>query len=283
MTKPADALAALIEDRRLTPIQRRIAHRIMSDRTDAAYRSASELAALADVSQPSVSRFVRTLGFGSFQEFSQFLRRSAGTASSEPASGAGEDLNIYQRAASTEVRNLLKLRDDLANPEPLRAIAGRLVDSGPLVVVGLRASSGLAQTLGYFAAIVLADVRVFTHFDSATQDSLEQARMSGATWAILLALPRYPAEIVEVARFAKSIGLRVLAITDSPYTALTELADDRLVAPVGNQLVFDSHVVPTMLCMSLLEAIVEVSPESTQHRLEAFEESVVARRVFMGP
>jgi len=283
MTTSGDALAKLIEGRRLTPSQRRIAHRLMTHRSDVAFLSSSELAALADVSQPSVSRFVRTLGFGGFAEFSQFLRESAGMPDALARERTDDDGNLYQRAVSAEIANLQRLRSDLADPRELRDIASRLVDSGPVAVIGLRASSGLAHTFGYFAAIVLPDVRVFTHFDSVTQDALEQARRAGATWAVVLALPRYPTEIVAVARFARSIGLHVLAITDSLYSSLTDVADATLIAPVGNQLVFDSHVVPTMLCMALLEAITEVSPDATQQRLEAFEESVATRRVFDGP
>ena len=52
-----DAVRKLLLSRRLTPTQRRIAREVVNRGGEVAYLSAAELAELAQVSQPSVTRF----------------------------------------------------------------------------------------------------------------------------------------------------------------------------------------------------------------------------------
>ena len=60
---PTGRLQALFEGRRLTPTQRRIAHSMVRRAADVPFLSSVELAELAGVSQPSVTRFAVALGF----------------------------------------------------------------------------------------------------------------------------------------------------------------------------------------------------------------------------
>lgn len=54
---PAARLQTLFEGHRLTPTQRRIAHSMVRRASDVPFLSSVELAELAGVSQPSVTRF----------------------------------------------------------------------------------------------------------------------------------------------------------------------------------------------------------------------------------
>ncbi|MFY1684872.1 MurR/RpiR family transcriptional regulator [Micromonospora sp.] len=274
---PPDRLLDLFHGVRLTPTQRRIAHCLVQHAATVAYLSAAEVAELAGVSQPSVTRFAVALGHDGYPA----LRRRLRELTTGP-DGRADDGNELQLAVRAEMANLDRLAGELADRTRI-ATAGRLLAaSRPLPVLGLRAAAPLAAYFAYFAAKVLPDVRVLDDGGSLLTDRLEQAASAGADALLAFVLPRYPRETLDALRAARDAGLTVVAITDSPVSPATEYAELVLPAAVGTDLVFDLHTAPMTLAMVVLQAICDAAPIQTQRRLEAFESSAARRQLFLG-
>lgn len=97
---------------------------------------------------------------------------------------------------------------------------------------------------------------------------------------LCFALPRYPAELVDALRAARTAGLAVVTVADRRVPSLAALSHVLLTAAVGTHLVFDTACAPMMLGRVLLEAMCDELP-GAQARLEAFEASASARGVFL--
>src|ERR1700753_4068841 len=82
----ADALLTLLDGRRLSPAQRRIAQYLLDHMPDSAFLSSVALARQAGGSQPSVNRFAAALGFSGYPALREPLR---GIAFDPPAAAAG--------------------------------------------------------------------------------------------------------------------------------------------------------------------------------------------------
>jgi DNA-binding MurR/RpiR family transcriptional regulator len=270
-------VVGLFQGVRLTPTQRRIAHSLVQHASSAAFLSAAEVAELARVSQPSVTRFAMALGYDGFPALRRRLRELTGNGAVTAPPPAG---NEVQQAVRGEVRHLDRLADQLADRAALTAAGELLAASRPLPVLGLRAAAPLAAYFAYFAAKVLPDVRVLDSGGSLLADRLEQARAAGATALLAVVLPRYPRESLDALRDARAAGLSIVVVTDSPMSPAVECADVALTAAVGTQLVFDLHTAPMALSMVVLQAICDAAPGDAQRRLEEFEQSVVRRQVF---
>ncbi|WP_438867746.1 MurR/RpiR family transcriptional regulator [Paractinoplanes ferrugineus] len=264
----------LFSGARLTPTQRRIAHSLVEHAAKAAYLSAAEVADLAGVSQPSVTRFAMALGYSGYPALRRELR--ALTDGVEPA----PEGNAMQLAVRGETEHLERLHGQLGRLDDVERAARLLVDSRPLPVLGLRAAAPLAGYFGYFAAKVHPDVRVLDGAGSPLLDRLDQARAAGADAMLAVVLPRYPRESLEVIREAKTHGYAIVTITDSVVSPAAELADVVLPAAVGTQLVFDLHTGPMAMAMVLLQAMCDAAPELAQRRLEDFEQTAARRHVF---
>ncbi|MDP9799701.1 DNA-binding MurR/RpiR family transcriptional regulator [Catenuloplanes nepalensis] len=276
--KGADRVLALFAGARLTPTQRRIAHTLVQHAGAAAWLSAAEVADLAGVSQPSVTRFAMALGHDGYPALRQLLREAAAAT---PADDHEHKPNEVQHAVRQECANLGRLADDLADAGRLTTAATLLAGSRPLPVLGLRAAAPLAAYFGFFAAKVLPDVRVLDSGGTLLTDRLEQARAAGATAMLAIVLPRYPREALDALAEARALGLRTVVITDSPMSPAAEAAECALTARVGAGLVFDLHTAPMTLAMVLLQAICDAVPDETQRRLEEFESSAVRRQIFV--
>ncbi|MFI7430421.1 MurR/RpiR family transcriptional regulator [Micromonospora sp. NPDC049836] len=275
---PTDRLLDLFHGVRLTPTQRRIAHCLVQHAGAAAYLSAAEVAELAGVSQPSVTRFAMALGHDGYPALRRRLRGLTAADGAAPADAG----NAFQRAVRTEMGNLDRLAGELADAGRIAEVGKLLAASRPLPVLGLRAAAPLAAYFAYFAAKVHPDVRVLDDGGSLLADRLDQAAAAGATALLAFVLPRYPRETLDALREARDAGLTVVAITDSPVSPATDHAELVLPAAVGTDLVFDLHTAPMTLAMVVLQAICDATPAETQARLEAFESSAARRQLFLG-
>ena len=272
----AERVVDLFQGARLTPTQRRIAHSLVQHAPSAAYLSAAEVAELAGVSQPSVTRFAMALGYAGYPALRRELRALVGVGAVPADNGD----NPVQRALRAETRHLERMADQLGSLDGVEQGARLLTASRPLPVLGLRAAGPLAAYFGYFAAKVHPDVRVLDDGGTMLLDRLDQARAAGATALLAIVLPRYPRELLEAIREAGSAGLAVVAITDSVVSPVAAYADVVLPAPVGTQLVFDLHTGPMAMAMVLLQAMCDEAPEQAQRRLEEFEATASRRHIF---
>src|SRR5918998_499008 len=102
-------VADLFLGARLTPTQRRVAHSLVEHAAKAAYLSAAEVAELAGVSQPSVTRFAMALGYRGYPALRRELRELTTVTNS-----AAPEANAMQSAVRDEAAHLDRLHDWLA-------------------------------------------------------------------------------------------------------------------------------------------------------------------------
>lgn len=273
---PAGRLQALFEGHRLTPTQRRIAHCMVRRAADVPFLSSVELAELAGVSQPSVTRFAVALGFDGYPALRRHLREVA--PGETPADAT--PYNEYQQAVEAEIDNLRHLAATLADPAPVVRAGRLLAASRPLPVLGLRAAAAQARGFAYFAAKVHPDVRLLDEGGSMLVDRLDAAVRAGATALLCFALPRHPRETLDALTHARSAGLAVATIADSAFAPVAKASDLLLPAPVGTGLAFDTVCAPMLLGRVLLEAMCDDLPDA-QARLEEFDVRAAARGLFV--
>lgn len=270
---------ALFEGHRLTPTQRRIAQCLVENAAQAAFLSSGEVANLANVSQPSVTRLAVAVGYSGYPALRRKLREAVSGVPPEGYHDARR--NEWQQAVATEIANLERLSEMLADSAPIERAAEMLMTSEPLLVIGLRASAPLAGYFGYFAAKVHPDVRIVTSGGSSVVDQIDQAQAAGATAALVVVLPRYPVEALRAMEVCESMGIAPVLLTDTPMSPVAGAAEIVLAGGVGSGLVFDSHATPMILATILLQAMCAAEPASSQQRLERFEQVAAERDLFL--
>ncbi|MFF0741054.1 MurR/RpiR family transcriptional regulator [Streptomyces sp. NPDC004111] len=273
----AARLQQLFEGRRLTPTQRRIAHSMVRRAADVPFLSSVELAELAGVSQPSVTRFAVALGFDGYPALRKHLRE---VAPADGTAGAAASYNEYQQAVLGEMENLRHLAELLADPAPVERAGALLASSPVLPVLGLRAASSQARGFAYFAAKVHPDVRLLDEGGSMLADRIDAARRAGAGVLLCFALPRHPREVVDALAYAREQGLTVITVADSAFAPVAAHSDLLIPAAVGTGLAFDTACAPMLLGRVLLEAMCDGLPDA-QARLEEFDVRAGLRGLFV--
>ncbi|MEZ7005794.1 MurR/RpiR family transcriptional regulator [Streptomyces sp. AD55] len=274
---PAARLQTLFEGHRLTPTQRRIAHSMVRRAAEVPFLSSVELAEVAGVSQPSVTRFAVALGFDGYPALRRHLREVVPSAEPAPRDTGH---NEYQQAVAAEIENLRHLAEALADPAPVQEAGRTLAASRPLPVLGLRAAAAQAHGFAYFAAKVHPDVRLLNEGGTMLHDRIDAAVRAGASALLCFALPRHPREVLNALVHARAAGLTVVTVADSAFAPVAKASDLLLPAAVGTGLAFDTACAPMLLGRVLLETMCDDLPQA-QARLEEFDARAAARGLFV--
>ena len=193
----------------------------------AIYASVNEVAAAAGVSEATVMRFCRTLGFKGFQDFKIAMARELVA----PPPRLPEDAGPATLVRSIFKANVAALEETLEVLEMRQLLqAGQVIENcRRLIIGGLRGSALAAQ----YAAIRFAPLGLDLHCFTETYQMSMSAALLGRE-DVLLAISHSGSTqgILTAARVAKDNGARVLAITSNPLAPLSRMADLVLVNAV---------------------------------------------------
>ena len=273
MIDPSDTLLARVKAALpdLHPSERRIAEVVLSFPGDLASYTASELAQLSNVSNATVSRFVRRIGYGSFEEARQAVRaeQAAGAPLFRFGSG-GAALDGAVAAHAEQSRVNLDATFARLDEAGIDALARAVLAAARVRVAGFRAGQPMARYLAWQMAQVLADVACLPRDGETLAESV--TAIAPGDCVLVLALRRPPAVLDPL--------LALLADGPADVALIGDLPDlDRLPArwrfacatsapgPLLN------HVAVMAVCNLLAARIIELSGPDGRRRIGAVEDA----------
>jgi DNA-binding MurR/RpiR family transcriptional regulator len=197
----------------LHPTERRLAEAVLDFPGDMAGYSASEIAGLAEVSNATVSRFVRKLGYASFDEARKAVRDEGRMGSALLRFGTGQDgtISTAGRHLDQSRANLDATYGSLASDE-IDTLAHALNKARRVWLAGFRAGYPLASYLGWQITQVLPAVSVVPRSGETLAESM--ANLSTDDVVIVLLLRRNPKIAWTLAETAIDSGAQVALIGD---------------------------------------------------------------------
>ncbi|CAH1659265.1 MurR/RpiR family transcriptional regulator [Hyphomicrobiales bacterium] len=249
---------------------RRAADFVLQHPLDVATMTIEGLAEGSGTSNATVTRFVRTLGYGSYGEFRGALSAALKFAHAPvdnfagARSAAGSPFATFQAALADQAANLQAARDGLTEEAVTRAVA--LLLKAPRVVIAASGAShhiasfledGLSLYLDVdvaFASARTGPERAVRQMMSARPDDL----------VVAISVPRYSRSTLDLANFAKKRGAKLLALTDSPTSPLAPIADVTLFAPARSHLLPNSPGAVFALADALIAAVARERPDAVE-------------------
>ncbi|MEP7239955.1 MAG: MurR/RpiR family transcriptional regulator [Devosia sp.] len=266
--KPIPDILSQIKDSygELRPAERRVADVVVADVAFCVDASNAEIARRADVSEPTVTRFCRSIGCQGVRDFKLKLAQSvvvgrmyfAATAAPRQAENGSPMWNVV----FGEARNALNAVERQVDPNEVMKAAELIAKAHQVVVFGLGGSSAaLAQETQF---------RLFRYgvVVSALSDSYVM-RMTAATLkpddlVIVISATGRTREVVEAAELAKHYRAKSICIT-APDTDLSRICDVRLTVDVPE---FPDTMKPTASRFAFL-AIIDLVSVAAGYRIGA--------------
>jgi DNA-binding MurR/RpiR family transcriptional regulator len=251
----------------LTKSERRIASFLLANHDEAAFLPAAELAQRMGVSQATIVRFARAVGYDSFPELRHCLQEMF-RAKVTPASRLQRKLadlhtgegHVLHKILAMELQYLTEAERSIDPADFDRAV--EIIAGGRRVFVfGIGPSRILAE-------LVLIRLRRFGfptyNLNESGRDLLEKLLLLKPDDAVLATgFHRVTGELVAVLDYARKIGCPAVLLTDILGPAFKDKVDVVLSARRGPVSNFHSLTVPMAILNALLLAIAMGKPEES--------------------
>lgn len=259
----------------LHPTEKRLAEVFLNLPGQISSYSATELAQIAGVSNASVTRFVRKIGYGSFDEARQAIRaeQSDGAALFRVGRDGDTIENGLERYFEQSRLNLEQTLSGLSEAT-IDALVDRMIAAPRLWLLGYRAGQPFARYLGWQVLQVRSDVTVLPRDGETLAESL--AAIGRDDCVILFAMRRPPRILPQISAQLGRTGAAVAVIGD--LAGIQELpARWHFSCRTASSGPLFNHVGVMALCGLLGSLVVEqIGPEGRQRltRIEGLHDSL---------
>jgi DNA-binding MurR/RpiR family transcriptional regulator len=261
--------------------QRVLAKWILTHYQRVAFATIKELADLAGVSESTIVRFAKVLGFTGYPAFQKEIRRilRSDLKGNERFRLAYESqrrsTNPLSKIIKKEIENIGYLHDNF-DEKVFRKTLSAIKHASEIVVVGTRSSAPLAYHLWF--GLTKLEIRVKRVLAITTETYDEINRLDRRALIIVIGFPRYLRELLDILSFAKKRGIKTITITDSPFSSL--LGDLSLFSPAESTSFMAFHCAPLVLINALIQGLSLIHTERTSKALNRFEILAEARDYF---
>ncbi|MBL4680001.1 MAG: SIS domain-containing protein [Pseudomonadales bacterium] len=199
-----------------------IAKAILSDVDAAVQMTTADLAKLAKVSDPMISRFCRTLGCKSFPDFKVQLAKSVATLPSfiSSAVSPGDDAALYIEKRISANQSALEYIRGRLEPQVIETAVKLLQKSKRIEIFGMGASAAIAQDAQ--DKLFRFGIPTGAYVDHLMQRMVAAAANEDSTF-ILFSFTGRTKEMIKIAHIVRESNAKLIAITH-PGSPLSKLA-----------------------------------------------------------
>lgn len=246
---------------------RALAAYMLAELANLPFETAASLAAKVEVSEPTVGRFCRAIGYDGFKNLKNTLRNDMGDQPwligdrlrdlQERTKKPGEDQ--LAKGLELEIAALVTVYEAAHTPEWDRLVK-RLARAKSVFVVGFRTERGIAQ----FFTDQLQHLRDKVHLLDLASGSFANllATEDAETALLIFEARRYSHNAQLLAIEAKSAGIPVTLITDPYCDWGHKIADEIFVVPTSFNLNWESTAQMASLANLLVNGVfIELGPE----------------------
>ncbi len=258
-------ISSLIQNTSLTKTQKIIANFVLSSLSDASFMTSTEIALTLGVSESSVVRFSRALGFGGFIEFQKSLRQeyqntvlSISSSVTVPAQRVSKSARLESSAES--IRRHYKNVTQNLEAALERNSAARFSEAARILSSSKRkyiAASRGNTCLANYALLYLK--HMLPHVENTASTSItpfdHMCSMTKDDCLLIFSFPRYSALDKITLELALESEARIILITDSEDAQLAPHASVVLTAPINSNLFFNSFVGAQFVLEALLDVV----------------------------
>lgn len=259
----------------LSPGERRVARALLAHYPAAGLETTVGLAERANVSGPTVIRFASRLGFAGYKEFQATLRREIEARQASPlslthrAGEAGETDDILD-AASHFISDIEATMRAIPASELRDAVDLLANKRNHLATMGGRFSGVLAEYLHLHLKQMRPRAALLRTPDDAATALID---LDKEHVLVVFDFRRYQDDIVGFAREAAQRGARIILITDTWMSPISEVADVVLPVAIEFPSPFDSYVAATGVVELVVAALHRKLGTEANARMAAYDDA----------
>lgn len=264
----------LMNDKKLTKTEKILRDFFLDQEKKACFMTSTDIALATGVSEATVIRFARKLGFTGFTEFQKYLRDNLQKEYSQISTNITvpyerllkslekEDADYVEEFAISSQNNILNTISNNKQSKYDKAI-NIILGSKTKYILGSRANVGLASYTYFLLNCMLPDVQ-FAGTPAASQiDNV--LHISEQDVLLAFSFPRYSQLDEITVKMARDAGAKIIVISDRPSAPVAAWASVVFTVDVSSPIFFNSFVgaqlVLETLCAGLSRKIGKANTE----------------------
>lgn len=214
----------------MTPAQQSLADRLMADLPAAAHLTIAELAAYADVSSATITRFCETLGYSGYGELKSAIAIALERIRSDREQFAIADGDITEEDSIDETLYKISFQEAEAISATARNIDRKSLDDAAEAIINCRRLDIYGLGSSSLAALDLQQklhrIGLTAFCWSDNHLALTSAAVLGERdVAIAISHSGVTAEVFQILETAKKSGAKTIALTNYPASPMGRMAD----------------------------------------------------------
>lgn len=255
--------------------QKRICLYIEENYDKAGYMTASKIAEIVGTSESTVVRFATELGYDGFPELQKAIQEAARDNLSsigriEVTTSRIKDKDVIETVLNQDIEKIKRTINECSRDDFNKSVSS-IISAKKIYVFGVKSSSYIASFFANYLNLIFGNVTLLDT-TSKTENYEKLFRITKDDVLISISFPRYSTMAVEVMDYAKEVGAKVIAITDSMSSPLCFSSDYVLIAKSDFASVVDTLVAPLSLVNAILAAIVIECKEDVKNTLSKLED-----------
>lgn len=278
MTPKIDIINILEKNfNRFTPTQKFLANYILSNKDEASFLTADEMAAKIKTTPSTVVRFAKEIGYSGYPELQKDLQmlvmnKISGVGQLEKAKRyklLGRENEIINSSLLKDKENLNELIENF-DIEEVKKFVEIIISSRKKCIIANRTSFSLGHFLFFELKKIISEVYLQNNFDGGIFDILSE--LNSEDVAIIISFPRFSKLTLNFAKYAHKRNVKILSITNNRTSPLYNLSKVCLFCPFEGVTFLHSHIAPIALINIILSKIFYQNSNSAIEKLKQDEE-----------
>jgi len=243
------SLEEKIKQKKLTKTEKKIVDFFLASSPRIPFMTSGEIAKKLDMSDTSVIRFVKSLGYENFSHFKTSIQKEVSNKVLTPNQKLTRNKNILDSGKVLEsfVDNISKQIDVICSEtslEKIHDISEALRTSRKKYIVGFKSISGVISFFGLRLGFIMEDV--YTHPENSSELLKNIIDIKENDCLVLVAYPKYSKTYNLIVDIAKKAGAKVIIITDKATSPVAYEGD--LTLFVNNEgISYFNSIIPTQI------------------------------------
>ena len=268
-----------LKNTRLTKKEKRIAEFFLDEEQRVFLMNVADIAKTIDVSDTSVIRFIKSLGFENFTDFKNSGQEDI-KSRLDKTNDFIKNLDIIKEN-SIEQLYIHKINEEVnkifnsSSQKQIKKISNLIIKAKNKYIVGFKSTAGIANFFGVRLGFMLENVSTFNIDDSVVVNSIFNIKQEDIL--IIFDYPMYSKAAVVLAKIARENKAKILLFTDSDNAPLAEYSDILYKVKLNGISVFNSLISTQILIEYLLTYISQFIEEKTKIRFSKIRKYLIEK------
>ena len=279
----------IIKDKDLTSSERVVIDYIIENPYKSSYMTSTKLAEEAKVSNSTVIRLAKKLGFEGYPEFKKELQdihikdiKTLPSFMDKPIDrlkyqknklSLEKDkfyLNFYEQFSivSKNIESILKNNSD----ETVYKFINTILNSKKIFIYGSRSRSGIASYANLILSQMLDETLLIDGHSSTPFDIMSQGKKGDCL--LIFSFSRYSKLDENLAQMAKELGMKILLISDSFKCPISKFSNYNIFVDIDSKTFFNSYTAIFFIVDLLCSIIAEIVNGENKNKLEIIDKYI---------